>query len=78
MSGAGFTSTSTAYSGQLGSFATTYAAGYDGKAGGATWATNDSVDYRFTITQNDDPTPNAHTTPASSGAHTFTWEARNT
>ncbi len=78
MSCAGFTPTSTAYSGQLGSFATTYAGGYDGKSGGATWATNDNVDYRFTITQNDDTTPNAHTSALSSGAHTFTWEARNT
>ena len=52
-------------------------AGVDGKAGGAAWATSDAVDYRFTITVVDDPTPNAHTSPLSSGAHTFTWEARN-
>lgn len=78
MSCAGFSATSTAYSGDLGSFATTYAAGYDGKASGVQWATNDGVDYRFTISQTDDPTPNAHTTPASSGAHTFFWEARST
>lgn len=77
MSCAGFSATSTAYSGALGSFATTYAAGYDGKAAGVQWATNDSVDYRFTIVQADDPTPNAYLTPASSGAHTFTWEARS-
>jgi predicted ribosomally synthesized peptide with SipW-like signal peptide len=74
---AGFSSTSTAYDGDLGSFATTYAGGYPGKAGGAAWAQNDTVDYKFTITQNDDATVNAHTTAKSSGAHDFTWEARN-
>lgn len=73
----GFTSSSTAYNGTLGSFPTTYAAGVDGKAAAAAWATNDSVDYRFTITVVDDATPNAHTSALSSGAHTFTWEARN-
>jgi Camelysin metallo-endopeptidase len=74
---AGFTASSTAYNGTLGSFATTYAGGYDGKAGGVAWAQNDTVDYRFTITQNDDATANAHTAVTSSGPHSFTWEARN-
>ena len=74
---AGFSSSSTVYNGNLGSFATTYAGGYDGKAGGAAWAQNDAVDYRFTITQNDDATANAHTAVTSSGPHSFTWEARN-
>lgn len=74
---AGFTSSSTAYSGTLGGFATTYAAGTDGKAAGAAWAQNDTVDYRFTITPVDDTTANAHTAAQSSGAHSFTWEARN-
>jgi Camelysin metallo-endopeptidase len=73
----GFSPSSTAYNGNLGSFATTYAGGYDGKAGGTAWAQNDTVDYRFTITQNDDTTANAHTTVTSSGPHSFTWEARN-
>lgn len=73
----GFSSSSTPYDGNLGGFATTYAGGVDGKAGGAAWSQNDSVDYRFTISVNDDPTPNAHTSALSSGAHTFTWEARN-
>ena len=73
----GFTSSSTAYNGNLGSLGTTYAAGVDGKAGGSAWATSDAVDYRFTITVNDDPTPGAHTSALSSNAHTFTWEARN-
>jgi hypothetical protein len=77
MSCAGFTSSSTAYDAALGSFGTTYAGGVDGKAAAAAWAQNDTVDYRFTITQNDDTTANAHTSVTSSGAHTFTWEARN-
>jgi hypothetical protein len=72
-----FAATSSAYDGALGSFPTSYGAGADGKAAGAAWATNDSIAYRFTITQNDDATPNAHTTVGSSGAHDFTWEARN-
>jgi hypothetical protein len=74
---AGFSSSSTAYNGSLGSFPTSYAGGVDGKSGGAPWSQNDTVDYRFTITQNDDSTPNAHTSVTSSGAHDFTWEARN-
>lgn len=73
----GFTSSSTPYDGALGSFGTTYAGGTDGKAAAAAWATNDAVDYRFTISVVDDTTPNAHTSTASSGSHTFTWEARN-
>jgi hypothetical protein len=73
----GFSASSTAYNGNLGGFATDYASGVAGKAGGTAWNQNDSVDYRFTITVNDDSTPNAHTSAVSSGAHTFTWEARN-
>ncbi|HEY7198099.1 MAG TPA: hypothetical protein VH306_13010 [Gaiellaceae bacterium] len=73
----GFTSSSTAYDGDLGSFASSYAAGVDGKAGGAAWNQNDSVDYRFTVSVTDDSTPNAHTSTVSSGSHSFTWEARS-
>ncbi len=61
----------------LGSFPTTYGAGIDGKDSAATWANTNYVDYKFTITQNDDATPNAHTSATSSGTHTFTWEARS-
>jgi hypothetical protein len=74
----GFTASSTAYDGAIGSFGTTYAGGVAGKASGATWVTNDSVDYRFTITVNDDTTANAHTSATSTGSHSFTWEAQNT
>jgi hypothetical protein len=74
---AGFTASSTAYNGALGSFGTTYAGGVEGKAGGTPWSVDDTVDYRFTVTQNDDATANAHTTVTSSGPHSFTWEARS-
>ena len=72
-----FSPGSVAYDGPLGSFPTTYATGIPGKAAAAAWAQNDSVAYRFTITVNDDPTPNAHTSTTFTGAHEFTWEARN-
>jgi len=72
-----FAATSTPYDGALGSFPASYAAGVDGKAAAAAWATSDIVAYRFTITQNDDTTANAHTSVTSSGSHDFTWEARN-
>ena len=77
MSCAGFTASSTAFNNTLNNMPTTYAAGIDGKASAATWATNDSIDYRFTISVVDDPTANAHTTANASGNHTFTWEARS-
>jgi hypothetical protein len=77
MSCAGFSASSTAFDNTLDQVPTAYGGGIDGKASAATWAQNDSIDYRFTITVVDDPTPNAHTTPNSSGNHTFTWEARS-
>ena len=73
----GFTASTEPYNAALGSFGTTYAAGIDGKASAATWATNDTVDYRFTISTNDDTTPNAHTSALGSGSHPVTWEARS-
>jgi predicted ribosomally synthesized peptide with SipW-like signal peptide len=78
MSCAGFTASSTAFDNTLDQFPTSYSpSGIEGKASAATWAQNDTVDYRFTITVVDDPTPNAHTTSNASGSHTFTWEARS-
>jgi len=77
MSCAGFSASSTAFDADMNTVPTTYAAGIDGKAAGAAWAQNDAVDYRFTITVNDDTTPNAHTSEMSTGTHSFTWEARN-
>ena len=73
----GFTASSTAYDSALGSFGTSYGTGVTGKASG-NWATNDSVDYRFTISVNDDATANAHTSATSTGSHSFTWEAQST
>ena len=75
---AGFTPGATLYDGTLGGFASTYtdyASGVDAK--GSAWAQNNTVDYKFTVTQNDDPTVDAHTSVTSSGLHNFTWEARN-
>jgi hypothetical protein len=78
MSCAGFSASSTAFDNTLDQLPTSYSpSGIDGKASGATWAQNDTVDYKFTISVLDDPTPNAHTTSNSSGSHTFTWEARS-
>lgn len=73
----GFTASSTAFDNTLDQFPTTYAAGIDGKAGGAAWTSGQSVDYRFTIYTVDDSTPNAHTSAVDSGSHSFTWEAQN-
>ncbi len=71
----GFTSAATLYTGTLGGLPTNFATGPDAR--GAAWNTNDAVDYRFTITVVDDPTPNARATTTSSGNHSFTWEAQN-
>jgi predicted ribosomally synthesized peptide with SipW-like signal peptide len=78
MSCAGFSASSTAFDANMDTLPSTYAAGIDGKAAGAAWVQNDAVDYRFTITVNDDTTPNAHTTALGTGSQSFTWEARNT
>ena len=75
---AGFTPSSTAFaSAAISTFPTTYGSGVDGKAAAATWATNDAVDYRFTIATNDDTTPNAHTSTVGTGTFAFTWEAHS-
>ena len=71
----GFTPAASVFTGTLGAFPTTYATGPDAR--GSAWAQNDAVDYRFTITVVDDPTPNAHAAVVSSAAHSFTWEAQN-
>ncbi|MEH3055000.1 MAG: hypothetical protein PGN13_13530 [Patulibacter minatonensis] len=71
----GFTPAATIYTGTLGGLPTTYAAAPDAR--GSAWNTGDTVDYRFTISVVDDPTPNGHTTPSQSSQHAFTWEAQN-
>jgi predicted ribosomally synthesized peptide with SipW-like signal peptide len=72
-----FTSESTIYSGTLANFASTrnsYANGILAFPGAQTaWAQNDTLVYRFTLSIQDDNAAQG----ASSGLHTFTWEARN-
>lgn len=74
----GFTAGSTAFAtAGMDTLPTSYAAGIDGKASGAAWAQNDTVDYRITATTVDDATANAHTSTNSTGTFSVTWEARN-
>jgi hypothetical protein len=69
--------TPTVYSGTLKAFAdarTDWASGLaDYKLAQTKWATNDAVTYRFTVTMQDNPSAQG----ATSGSHSFTWEARN-
>ena len=71
----GFTPTSVAVSTRdLSAFQTAhfdYGSGADGKAGAATWAENDTQDYRFTITAKDDGSQGGATSNFD-----VTWEAR--
>jgi hypothetical protein len=73
----GFVAGSTVYSGTLAGLGTDFGSGSPGKNGANTWASGDSVDYKFTISVVDDATPNAHTSDQDSGTHSFTWEAQN-
>lgn len=72
-----FTSEATIYSGTLAGFAAdndSYANGIAAFPGSQTaWATDDTLVYRFTLSVQDDNDAQG----ASSGLHTFTWEARN-
>ena len=72
-----FTAESTIYSGTLAGFAAasnSYANGILAFPGAQTaWAQNDTLVYRFTLSVQDDNAAQG----ASSGLHTFTWEARN-
>ena len=72
-----FTSQGTIFNGTLASFAATrnsYANGILAFPGLQTaWAQNDTLVYRFTLSVQDDNAAQG----ASSGLHTFTWEARN-
>jgi hypothetical protein len=73
--GAGGTVTDAFATGDLGTFPTVYGSGVDGKASAGTWAQNDWVDYRFSLTVKDDATENAHTTANPTGTFSFTWKA---
>jgi hypothetical protein len=78
MSCAGFVASSTAYTGTLNAFPTSYAAStVDGKPAAAAWNSGDSVDYRFTIYTIDDATANTHTNALATGNHSIFWEAQN-
>jgi len=72
-----FTSEATIYNGTLADFAATknsYANGILAFPGAQTaWAEDDTLVYRFTLSVQDDNAAQG----ASSGLHTFTWEARN-
>jgi hypothetical protein len=76
-----FNSEATVYSGTLGGFASShssYASGVSAFPGSQTqWNENDTLAYRFTLTLQDDNSANGGATPLTTGAHSFTWEARN-
>lgn len=74
----GFTPVTTAFAeADLDAFPTTYAGGPAGKDGGAAWAQGDSVTYRFTLKAKSGATPDGGAATASTGNHSFKWEARN-
>jgi predicted ribosomally synthesized peptide with SipW-like signal peptide len=77
-----FTSEATVYNGTLSGFASTrnsYANGASVYPGSQTvWNQNDTLVYRFTLSLQDDNNANGLGAGAmQSGAHSFTWEARN-
>ena len=73
----GFTTGTDAFpTADLNTLGTSYGTGVDGKASGATWAANDAVDYRFTVTVKDGVV-NGNTTSNDTGLFDFTWEARS-
>src|SRR4051812_40078126 len=76
-----FTPQSTLYSGTLASFVTaksSYANGISVYPASQTqWNQNDSVWFRVTASLADDNNANGGATPLTTGAHAFTWEARN-
>lgn len=76
-----FSSESTVYTGTLGGFVSTknsYANGVAAYPASQTqWNQNDTLVYRFTLSLQDDNSANGGATPLTTGAHAFTWEARN-
>jgi predicted ribosomally synthesized peptide with SipW-like signal peptide len=69
------------YTGTLANFTTTknsYANGISAFPGVQTsWAQNDTVVYRFTLTLQDNNLANGGATALTTGAHAFIWEANN-
>jgi hypothetical protein len=65
------------YNGTLASFPTSYATGIldSGPGSNTKWVTSDAVVYRFTLTLQSGAPDSAQ--GATTGAHSFVWEARN-
>jgi len=65
------------YNGTLASFPTSYASGIldSGPGSNTKWVTSDSVVYRFTLTVQSSAPDSAQ--GATTGAHSFVWEARS-
>jgi predicted ribosomally synthesized peptide with SipW-like signal peptide len=78
---AGFASEGNVFADTLANFTTThdsYANGIDAFPGAQTqWDQNNTVVYRFTLTLQDDNNANGGAVALTTGAHAFTWEARN-
>jgi predicted ribosomally synthesized peptide with SipW-like signal peptide len=76
-----FNSEATVYNGTLGGFATAHGSYASGLAAypdsQSAWNAADSLVYRFTLSLQDDNGANGGATPLTTGAHAFTWEARN-
>ncbi len=72
----GFSASGTVYDGTLAAFNTTYGTGYDTNPG-PDWTTGESLDYKFTVSLVDNNNANGGASQLSTGAHSFTWEARN-
>jgi predicted ribosomally synthesized peptide with SipW-like signal peptide len=76
-----FSSEATLYSGTLAGFASahgSYANGLAAYPGSqSAWNETDTLVYRITLSLQDDNGANGGATPLSTGAHGFTWEARN-
>lgn len=77
----GFNSESTIYNGELDDFASannSYANGLSAFPGAQTqWDQNDTLVYRVTLTLQDNNGANGGAAALATGAHAFTWEARN-
>jgi predicted ribosomally synthesized peptide with SipW-like signal peptide len=76
-----FNSEATLYSGTLSGFASAHGSYADGvgayPGSQSAWNETDTLVYRFTLSLQDDNAANGGATPLSTGAHAFTWEARN-
>ena len=71
--------TTNLFNANMNTLGTTYAGGISVYPGSQTqWNQNDAVWFKFTLTLQSDPNANSGTgTAKTTGAHSFTWEARN-